>query len=79
MLFAMRYLTGISLFLLASTVAAAPVPVAGSPDWRRTENIARGSPDWRRTEIDARGSPDWRRSENEARGGTDWKRGSPDW
>ncbi|KAF8202955.1 hypothetical protein BJ912DRAFT_1052977 [Pholiota molesta] len=84
MLFSSRYLAVISLFLLTSSVAAAPIAKAaseiaerGSSDWRRDAPTE----DWRRSEdVEARGSvgpgtTDWKRSENEARGGigaTDW-------
>ncbi|PPQ71006.1 hypothetical protein CVT26_014268 [Gymnopilus dilepis] len=86
MLFSSRYLAVISLFLLTSTVAAAPVSNPSDPDWRRTDSVARADPDWRRTEADwRRADADWRRTENAARGDPDWRRSensarsNPDW
>jgi len=82
MLFNFGSLAIISLFLLSSTVAAAPAPEATGPDWRRENNVARARPDWRRdggthrrwSEKGAREpvAADWRRSENEVRNPEDW-------
>lgn len=85
MVLSIRYLTAISLFLLAAEVAAASVAEANSHDWRQnfargdpddrpSENSALGAPGWRRSEVGACGMPELRRSEKGGRGPPGWRR-----